>query len=522
MWRETLDRLSAAVLTCFASSCNDSRGTVPATLRRAPRMRFETLEPRLLLSADLLPDGVLHILGTEEDDSVRIQQFDPPTGGDPLLEVVLNGESFEFNLAGINTIKAELLDGNDALTAGIASDIDWDLTLGEGNDRTQIEVRIGDRFADARYRIDAGDGDNQTDVRFGDGVHGAVPPSDRSNIIAEYRSGAGNDRLTFDGLVHLDRDLHIGANVATGGGDDSVAWDHQFEFRSGKWAQTDYNFELGDGNDQFEANLLNQVGLLNVAGGAGNDFLSAHARWDAGAGDQVLDFAALFQSGAGNDEVSLDLIVSPRDPASGQGDFLDLSTEVDLGPGTDLSRISTSIDATRWLAQLAVNIVDFVDEDEITTEFNTAIAAQAEDGTLDLDITGRDGNDTVELNVDGTFDEFNALIGTGEGNDEIRHKFFSIVDRSRISIQTGGGNDLVDSNVSAVWLTTGFFEVNAGDGDNVVNLNVASAIPPEGTAFHNPKSFQIISAGGNDTVNASFIDAFFDLAFMADTGEGDD
>jgi len=47
----------------------------------------------------------------------------------------------------------------------------------------------------------------------------------------------------------------------------------------------------------------------------------------------------------------------------------------------------------------------------------------------------------------------------------------------QIEPQPGGGNCVVDSNVYAAWLTTGFSEVNAGDGDNTINLNVGSAVP---------------------------------------------
>ena len=73
-----------------------------------PRRRFaiERLESRLLLSADLLPEGVLQITGTEGNDTVLMQAFEPEEGT-PQLAVTLNGETFRYDLEGIGEIRVD-------------------------------------------------------------------------------------------------------------------------------------------------------------------------------------------------------------------------------------------------------------------------------------------------------------------------------------------------------------------------------------------------------------------------------
>jgi len=613
MWRKLLDSFSTAVRTCFERRGDDRHDSSPTSRHHPPRLLFQTLEPRVLLSADLLPaDGVLQIIGTDTDDSLFVRQLEPPTGGAPQLEVILNGESFEFALEGINSIKVDLLGGNDALNAEIAVDVDWDLTLGDGNDRTQIEALIGDQFADAHYRVDAGGGDNETTIRFGDGERGARLPSDQTNITAEYRSGGGNDRVTFDWLVHLDRDLNIGVDAQTGAGDDQISWEHLYEFRPGKTAQVDYNFELGEGSDAVEVRVEPGIGLdplgveVRVSGeepgarialaeadsgqplggvlvsgsekvrletGGGNDRIVfddvtgalRQTRFDinAGAGDDEFNYLpvgraaeylegslqeglqwTVFDGGEGEDRFTVatsdraELIeisgLVVRDIPDPLVRVTDLATtlvtlqaslvgtefvDVDSAGGDD--RVTMS-DADGPLAGIAFDIELGEGDDTIKLRFVGTDTEYPEGPRISVGIDSGDGNDTVEVDATGSFDEFLLGVLTGDGDDVVRHRFFAIVDRTNMNIQTGGGNDVVDSNVFAAWLTTGFFEANTGDGDNTVNLNVTGALPPEDAGPYNSSSFQIISAGGDDTVNASFLDTFFDLDFIADTGGGND
>jgi len=694
----------------------------PPARRRPARLQFQALEPRILLSADLLVGGVLEITGTDDADSLEIQQLDPLPGATPQIKVVLNGESFQFEREGIRLVKANLLGGNDV---------------------TRIDTQVGDHLPEAHYVIDVGEGDNETALRFSDGVQGEVPPTG-TRVMVEYRSGGGNDRVAFDWLADLEGDVFIGLDAATGDGID--AWEHRYEFRPGKWAQTDYNFDLGDGSDFLElrvqpgtavepsgvevdvsaedgdtqmvlaeADNRQAPAVVHVAGsekvrletgagddqivvddltgilrqtrfdfhtGAGNDdfryrpvgrvaefiegglllglewtvfdggegedrfevvtseraesieasgatvedipdplvrvtdlatglvtlqasivgaefidvdsaggndkvamsdaagplagiafgielgegddlidvmlhstapgdpsasdtifyvidisgsmgsdiatftavdenpdadpffevsidlgegdntfdgaFVNPQGTLDVRSGDGMDGFRSLdrwtgptlgdhpdfvwlptYNSGGGDDAVEISHLVSPRDPASGQVRRLDIFTEVDLGGGMDTSRISSSLDAIRWLAQLAVNLVDYIDEDEIATPFSAAIDALIENGTFDftartvqlpgvpgelsgidfsldtqamaprssleLSVMGTEAADSID--VDSLMEEEGIFYGlgvdAGAGDDVVKHKMFGIVDRTNVNIQTGGGADIV-------------------------------------------------------------------------------
>lgn len=790
MWRKLIQRFSVAGRTGAPKRPLHHRN-------RQARLQFQSLEPRILLSADLLVGGALQITGTDDRDTLSIQ-LEAPDGGVPVLEGLLNGTPFRFDLRGIDTIRVDLGKGDDEVTAAIGpGDVDFDMSLGEGNDITDFRVLLSEDFADAHYVVDAGQGDNKTAVRFGGGEHGATPPTG-GHIMVEYRSGGGNDDVTFDWLAQLEPEVFVELDAATGAGDD--LWRHTQEYRPGKWTQFDYNFNLGDGsdvldlrlqpgaalepsgvevdvsaengdtkmilaeadnrqaeavvqmaggekvrletgagndrivvddvtgalrqtrldvhvgagnddfkylpvgrvaafiegglfeglewtvfdggegedrfevvasdraesievsgariedipdplvsvtdvatklvtlrssivgaefikvdsaggNDQvavsdatgplagialgielgegddlidvmlhstapgdpsasdtifyvidisgsmgwdsatftaldgnpiadpffdvlvdlgegnnaFDGAFVNPQGAIDVRSGGGMDCIRSLDRWTGPTLNDHPDFfwAPTYSSGRGDDAVEISQIVSPRDPASGQVGSMHIFAEVDLGGGTDSSRISSSLDALRWLAQLAVNIVDYIDEDEIATPFKAAVGARIEEGTLDLAVDTAQilpippdelAGISFELDAEAMAPQSSldlSVTGT-DADDTVKHRMFGIVDRTNMNIQTGGGDDLIESNVFAVWLTTGFFQVDAGDGNNTVKLEVEGAVPPEAPGYYNPKSFQIISAGNDDKVSAFFTGDFGALDFSADTGEGDD
>ena len=180
------------------------RAALRSWFRHRPvRRRFglEALEPRLLLSADLMPaEGVLEIFGTEADDTVLIREVEAQSDAGSRLEVLFNGQGIVYDLEDLRTVKLDLSGGDDQLDIRVDTPLEWS--------------------------IDVGEGDNTTLIRFGDGEHGARPPSGASNIAVEYRSGSGNDQVALE-LTHVvQQDDAPAATVAlsflTGLGADAV------------------------------------------------------------------------------------------------------------------------------------------------------------------------------------------------------------------------------------------------------------------------------------------------------------
>jgi hypothetical protein len=338
MWRELFRSF-------FAACRNVPQGRPRMPRHRPARLHFQALESRLLLSADVI-GGVLEITGTDRADSLEIRQLDPPPGTAPRIEVVLNGQSFDFELEGIRLVEAKLLGGNDL---------------------TSIYAELGDEFTGAHYAINGGEGDNQTVLRFGDGMTGARLPTDPARVAVEYRSGAGNDRVTFEWLALVDCDAVIAPNEDPGAR-----------------PLLDVSIDLGEGDNAFDGVFVDPQGALDVRSGAGIDSFTTEHRWTASGANDHPDFA--------------------------------------------------------WLP----------------------------------------------------------------------------------TYNSGGGDDHIESNVFAIWLTTGIFELNSGDGDDVVELNVVGEVAADATRFHRPNSFQIISAGGDDRIDAAFAGALGTIDFAADTGDGDD
>jgi hypothetical protein len=73
--------------------------------------------------------------------------------------------------------------------------------LGNGNNNVLLEDDLLGGRDDHTYRIDVGDGDNATVVRFGDGLRGARPPATGRSVTGSYRTGGGTNRIDIQGDV---------------------------------------------------------------------------------------------------------------------------------------------------------------------------------------------------------------------------------------------------------------------------------------------------------------------------------
>ena len=486
----------------------------PQRSQRA-RWSFERLESRLLLSADLVPaEEVLEIRGTETDDSVLIQTIEPEDGGTPQLLVTLNGQSFTHTLEPGQTVRVDLLDGNDVLDARITVHADWDLMLGEGNDRTNIETLIGDSFADAHYRVDAGAGDNETVIRFGDGQHGRRLPVGETNIVAEYRSGNGNDSVTFDWLVHLDRPLVIDVDADTGAGNDQIIdeWEHQFEFRTGKAVQRDYNFEVGEGSDQV---------VLRVKPGEGIDALGAEVRVSSDPEDRNrVKIATAEADGRTLGEVEVSGTEKLR---------------VETGSGDDRVQID---DLTGALRPIRIDVATGAGDDEFVYlpvgRFAQYLEESLGEGLQWAVFDGGEGDDRFAV---ATSDRAERIEISGERVDDIPDPVLrvtdavtglitlqaSIVGAESIDLDSAGGDDRVTMNDDAGPLSGIAFGFELGDGDDIMEATLHSTLPENHV-------LQISSSGGDDVLAIDY------KLFLADgtpvrgrvldldlaTGEGDD
>lgn len=84
--------------------------------------------------------------------------------------------------------------GTYIVTSAAHTFVDARVAAGDGNNVVELEDVLGGD-GERTYVIDLGDGDNQTTVRFGDGVRGRRPTTGTRTVDASYRSGAGTSGL---------------------------------------------------------------------------------------------------------------------------------------------------------------------------------------------------------------------------------------------------------------------------------------------------------------------------------------
>ncbi len=187
----------------------------------------DAVEPSAAFS---LVDGVLTLTGTADADNVRIRT---PRGDDTQIVVVVNSETVAYNVADIDQIFINTLDGNDRVSV-----------LGN--------VSIG-------MTVDGGVGDDH--IQTGGG-NDSVTGGDGNDMLD---TGAGND--TVDAGLGND-------NVRAGAGDDSVLGGDGNDQVSG-----------GAGNDMLDGGagddvLRGEAGTDQLFGQAGNDTLEGGADTD--------------------------------------------------------------------------------------------------------------------------------------------------------------------------------------------------------------------------------------------------
>ncbi|MFG0325684.1 MAG: calcium-binding protein [Phycisphaerales bacterium JB037] len=216
---------------------------------------FEGLEPRRLLSAEVLPSGTLWLTGTTGDDAIQVEG----TGVDGQVRVfgvpgVADGELF----SDIRRVRAELDDGNDTfeVLGRIENDLGKRMAMnifGRRGDDTLIG-------GDTRDNLVGGPGD---DLLIGKQGNDRLSGGNGSD---ELRGGDGNDTLIGgDG-----QDLLLGQN----GRDDLFGGDKIDILRGGR------------GQDILRGNN----GDDTLEGGKGTDDLFGGRGTDRVFGDEGFDF----------------------------------------------------------------------------------------------------------------------------------------------------------------------------------------------------------------------------------------
>ena len=228
---------------------------------RAPRasgaMRFEALEPRLLLSADLT-----HAAPVALDATLKVEDV----GGAPILRLIDNPSS---------AILGERLLDDDIDVHVIGSDEGDRLTI--GFDRSSLARQIRVNF-EAGAGTDELIGSDSPTTWFLDAAGAGASDDGTFSSVERVSGGAADD--TFVVL-----DASASTSVEGGGGSDTLV------------AADSDNTWVISGEDEGTLNTASFSGIENLAGGAGNDIFifaggSISGTIDGGGGANTFDYGS--------------------------------------------------------------------------------------------------------------------------------------------------------------------------------------------------------------------------------------
>jgi len=230
---------------------------------------FERLEQRTLLTAELQPDGMLLVTGTDGDDDIRLF-----ISQDQIVVRDAGGDT-PFNLADISGIDIQAGDGNDHVQldpdvpaadiegqAGddtlIGGDSDDTLEGGGGNDYMDGKggadvMRGGTGFDTADYRFRSEDLNLSIDDAPNDGANGGGEGDNIHTDVERVMGGSGDDLI-----VGSDADN----SLAAGAGDDTVLG-----------GLGDDSIDGDDGDDW----LIGEQGNDRLTGGPGRDLMEGRS-----------------------------------------------------------------------------------------------------------------------------------------------------------------------------------------------------------------------------------------------------
>jgi hypothetical protein len=457
---------------------------VNARLRRRRdflRPLVEMLEPRRLLACQVLfENGTLTILGDESDNAIEV--FASRQGILVTCDGIRSGP-----FPDVEKVSALGGPGNDgmkfaaapALGPGALNDTDGEgipeivdffggpglddfevsasfakrLTLSGGEDADNYAIQFGRLFGSVRVADDGSSGQDALELlgtRFAEKIE--LNGGGHDAWIAKWEgpdpNGAGGGEVAIESIEIAHEGIELG-EVQGGHGDDHVVMSDELGLLGG----IDWTIELGEGGNQFEANLVNPFGSLSVAAGRGNDTLTTHAVWDDQVGEEHSDFVWLptYHTGAGNDQSLITVFTRTGNIASFP--LPQINIELDLAAGDDRAEILVAPGAA--------------------------------------------------------LDAFGVLIDVGAGNDTVHIDAAPAVTELSVVVYAGRGHDTVDVQMAAL---PDKVEVSSGDGDDDVSIVFAelpnSPLPPRDPGDPPPEI--IVDAGGG--VDSVVIDVFSTLA----------
>ena len=522
---------------------------------RRARWSHEHLETRLLLSADLGPvDEVLEILGTAGNDSMLIRTIEPETDT-PQLVVTLNGETTTHTFKPGQTIRVDLLGGNDALDAQLDAAADWDIRLGDGDDRVNVNADSKDPLTNFLFgmKISAGSGDDQVAMKYtlfldaGEPVRGTL-------FDLDLATDEGDDTVDFQAEI-IDATEIAGESSAMidvaldfGAGATSVEARviySKLALRSGFPAVEEASLDLIVGTDgpvldhpdlymniwinqgeipsalpESVADVLAGISLEEASQDANSSCWIRVSQLPTGGGMAVsLDADSLLNAAS---TAALQVRGSDHtdNVRAGIEGFANVSVDVETHGGND----SIWIDIGAPLMSRALLDAGGGDDD---------VSLSVHDGTSNTILVaekfGGAGDDQLRLAIEGEFAEIDVTTDSGDGDDEIDIEALLGDEtlNSRLKVDAGRGNDAVRINLLLPAVRpvgdarSEIVGIDLGEGENSLALKILSSPPPDDgkPAEFRPAEFRVTDGSGPSTVDLLVDGKLTD--FTADLGDGD-
>ncbi len=416
-----------------------------------PSLHLEALEPRLLLSGNVLVDvvgGDLVVTGDALDNEITVEQ----TGAE------------QYTVTGVDTTT---VNGGAAFVAnGVRDDFEFD--MGAGDDFVDV---IGNTLVPDDIRADMGDGDNQFRIQDFTSVGDDL----------EVNAGDGDDEVQTwnDAVVGDDVDVRIGngenkvqiwnrsdiggnVDIQTGSGaDDIMIWND---------TQIDGKVKIDTGAGADTVDIRNEAHFarnLDIRTGGSDDIVLFLGTSGTGV---TLDGKAKISTDdktAGNDTVEI------RDAVFGR----DLKIDTASGGGIDTVRIDDTTVGRKV---------------DIRTK-----GKQPDDDTIEIGLFA----DGLGLTTD------HLKISTGGGDDDITLANSTV--NKRADIRTETGMDVVDI-FDSDFLSN--LKVKMGDGDDTLATDTGGNFVAKRTDFDGGDGNDTLTTSLTNVFNGEKIKGFPDLS----------